>query len=330
MTLEQVTIVSNADWSVSVKKRWISIASLQTDGYWAILDPIQINDSSTLLASLKSLGGETGCILAGFDFPIGLPYEYALKAGATNFLSLLPQLGQNEWGQFYNPAKTADQINIHRPFFPQKPGSTNREQLMNGLGMPFEHLYRLCEVAHKNRRSACPLFWTLGGQQVGKAAISGWKYMLSPAITNPNLKLQVWPFSGPLDELCQPGNLVVAETYPAEFYSHLGISLAKNHRLSKRKTSDRRDNARLLLNWAESLHLDLEEALKHSIESGFGLTSNGEDRFDALVGLFGMLNIILGNHPVGEPSDPRIIDIEGWILGQDQLSKDIINDSFNS
>ena len=330
MTLEQVTLVSHADWSVSAKKRWIAIASLQADGYWAVLDPIDKIDSTTLLAGLKSLGGETGCVLAGFDFPIGLPYHYALKAGVIDFLALLPQLGQNEWAQFYDPAKKPDQINIHRPFYPQKPGGTNREQKIHGLGIPFEHLYRLCEVGHNNRRAACPLFWTLGGQQVGKAAISGWKCMLSPAITDPTLKLRVWPFSGPLDELCQPGNLIIAETYPTEFYTHLGISFAKNRRLSKRKSSDRRDNAQSLLNWAESLHLDLEKAVKHSIESGFGLTSNGDDRFDALAGLFGMLNIVLGNHPLGEPTDPRIIDIEGWILGQDQLSKDIIDDRFNS
>jgi hypothetical protein len=64
----------------------------------------------------------------------------------------------------------------------------------------------------------------LGSQQVGKAAISGWRDLLTPALTDKSLNFTIWPFSGSLKNCCLPGNLVALESYPAEFYNHLGLS----------------------------------------------------------------------------------------------------------
>ena len=47
--------------------------------------------------------------------------------------------------------------------------------------------------------------------------------------------------------------------------------------------------------------------------------NHGEDRFDAVVGLFGMLNVVLGRRDPGDPTDETIRSIEGWILGQAPL-----------
>jgi hypothetical protein len=44
-----------------------------------------------------------------------------------------------------------------------------------------QRLRRQCERATPTRRAACPLFWTLGSNQVGKAAISGWQEVIAPA-----------------------------------------------------------------------------------------------------------------------------------------------------
>lgn len=49
------------------------------------------------------------------------------------------------------------------------------------------------------------------------------------------------------------------------------------------------------------------------IEQGF---PNGNDAFDAVIGLFGMLEVVLGYRATGEPIDKAVSDIEGWILGQ--------------
>ena len=45
-------------------------------------------------------------------------------------------------------------------------------------------------------------------------------------------------------------------------------------------------------------------------ESGF---PDGDDSFDAVVGLFGMLHVCLGERDSGEPNDRAIREIEGWM-----------------
>jgi hypothetical protein len=87
-------------------------------------------------------------------------------------------------------------------------------------------LRRRCDLAHAGRRAASPLFWTLGAQQVGKAAIHGWKEVLVPGIGMRELDVWIWPYSGQLMNLLRPGRIIIAETYPAEVYTHLGISFS--------------------------------------------------------------------------------------------------------
>ena len=44
---------------------------------------------------------------------------------------------------------------------------------------------------------------------------------------------------------------------------------------------------------------------------------SGEDRFDAVIGLFGMLNVLEKRRGSGTPrDDPAVIAVEGWMLGQ--------------
>lgn len=72
-----------------------------------------------------------------------------------------------------------------------------------------------------------------------------------------------------------------------------------------------------LLDWATDQNIDLSESVRSQIENGFGSGLNGDDLFDALIGLYGMINVILGNHPIVEPHSALISNIEGWIFGQD-------------
>jgi hypothetical protein len=322
-TLRHASLVSHADWSVNPSKRWIAVAILQPGGRWTICELVNVPNPSKIFNHLKSLQILPGCILSGFDFPIGLPYQYALKAGITDFLNVLPLLGQKSWEKFYQPAESASEISLYRPFYPAKPGGSRRSHLADGLGIPFSQLYRLCEVGRINRRAACPLFWTLGGQQVGKAAISGWRDLLTLTLSDPSLNQKIWPFSGSLDELCQPGASVIVETYPAEFYTHLGLSFSSSSRRSKRRRSDRLIYLDHLLSWASALQIDLSSSITHMLQDGFGDDPAGEDRFDAFVGLYGMINVILGNHPAGEPLPPHISRVEGWIFGQEGSQAEI-------
>jgi hypothetical protein len=158
----------------------------------------------------------------------------------------------------------------------------------------------------------------MGSQQVGKAAISGWQSLLAPAINDLAIDLKIWPFSGPIASLCQPGTIVVVETYPAEFYDHLRLSFNAPVRRSKRRQGDRLAFSAQLIDWAQEHELLLAPSLFDCIQDGFGSKLDGEDKFDALVGLYGMLNVILGNRPIKDPTSPVISKIEGWIFGQEQ------------
>jgi hypothetical protein len=112
---------------------------------------------------------------------------------------------------------------------------------------------------------------------------------------------------------------VIAETYPAEFYDHLGVSFPRRHpggKSGKRSQAGRIANAGKLLSWAQEAGLLLDPQLKNQIREGFGPSPDGEDPFDATIGLFGMLNVVLGFRPAGEPGDERLRKVEGWILGQ--------------
>jgi hypothetical protein len=131
--------------------------------------------------------------------------------------------------------------------------------------------------------------------------------------------LALWPFSGTLFDLVKPGRLIVAETYPAEYYEHLRIAFQPSQRgqkYGKRVQTCRADNQQTILNWAAKVGVDFAPKLQVEIVDGFSAAANGEDRFDAAVGLFGMLNVLLGHRRLDEPTEPAICRVEGWILGQ--------------
>jgi hypothetical protein len=256
-----------------------------------------------------------GAVLVGFDFPIGLPQSYAERAGIDNFLTFLDEFRAGRWAEFDQVAEHPQQISLQRPFYPLRPGHARLIHLLEGLGVDtLDRLRRICERARPGRRAAAPLFWTMGGQQVGKAALHGWREVLnSPA--------SIWPFHGRLVDLLHAGQVVIAETYPAEFYSHLGVKFSSRlagHKSGKRSPGERAGNAAVLAAWAERAQVKLDPTLMGEIEAGFGSKDDGEDRFDAVIGLFGMLNVVLGFQPAGEPGREVLRKIEGWILGQRQ------------
>jgi hypothetical protein len=318
MSLTSPSMVVHADWSASAAKRWMASAALQSSGIYLAHSPEPVGEPVTLLARLRQRLSPEGILLVGFDFPIGLPVGYKERSAIADFLTELPCLGEGEWSDFYRVATRPDEIRLQRPFYPARPGSARQSHLLEALGVQtMDDLRRECERAHPGRRPAAPLFWTLGGQQVGKAAISGWTQVLAPALRNLEdyPSVSIWPFSGRLSDLLVPGSTVLAETYPAEYYTHLGVSFSRSTG-GKRSQAARQNNAARLLDWAETAHVDLAPALSAALRSGFGPKPGGEDSFDAVVGLFGMLNLLLGLRPLEEPAGQTLRKVEGWILGQ--------------
>jgi hypothetical protein len=315
------TLVAHADWGAHPKKRWMARAVLRADRHYTAYAPELVGEPGTLVERLVAQAGQRGCVLLGFDFPIGLPVRYAERARIRDFLALLPKLGHSDWSEFYTVAERPDHISLRRPFYPQfsrRKGEARLNHLLDSLGVQRADLRRRCEQARPGRRAASPLFWTVGGQQVGKAAISGWKDVLGPALCS-GLDVAVWPFSGSLLKLFCPGHVVIAETYPAEFYTHLGVRFSASRRgekSGKRVQPDRAANAPVLLDCARATHVRLAPALRAELQDGFGTSADGEDRFDATVGLLGMLNVVLKRRSPSEPDDKVVHRIEGWILGQ--------------
>jgi hypothetical protein len=303
----------HADWSVHPGKRWMAQAVRRPGGGYFALPPARVPALEDFWFRLGETGGN-GPILIGFDFPIGLPAAYAARAGIEDFALALAGFGEGRWRDFYEVAAHPEQIALARPFYPDRPGGRTRRQLLEGLRLEtWQDLHRRCDGATAGRPAACPMFWTLGGNQVGKAMIVGWRDLLAPA-RRTEVDVAIWPFDGALAGLIRSHRFVVAETYPGEVYGHLGLSLRAHG--GKRSQAGRSASAPPLLAWARRANLALAPTLCAEITTGFGGAQGADDRFDAVVGLFGMINVVSGARPSGEPDDPVVRRIEGWILGQ--------------
>src|SRR5215210_3392069 len=110
------TTLFHADWSTSSGKRWAASAVRDGD-MWTVTEPRPVLPSLKLL---EWLFDETrrGPVLAGFDFPIGLPTAYGSLTGADDFGSALAQFGQGRWSRFYDVAEKGDEVSLERPFYP--------------------------------------------------------------------------------------------------------------------------------------------------------------------------------------------------------------------
>jgi hypothetical protein len=297
----------HADWSAN--KKWMAAADRTTQG-WQIAAPECVRDTSKFVDNRLFSGGT---VLAGFDFPIGLPANFGKKTGFKNLPDALTELGDDEWGAFFCVAETPEQISVKRPFYPKfYTGHPRQIDLVRALGVrEIDELRRQCERKTSDRRAACPLFWTLGGNQVGKAAIDGWKTVIRPTLGR---GARLWPFHGRLVELANSSNCVLCETYPGEAYGHLGVKFGAGK--SKRKQNDCMEGGKQMTAWAEARRVSLANDLSEQLRDGFGKAESGEDPFDACVGLLSMIDVVDGERPEGQPFGEEAADWEGWILGQ--------------
>lgn len=149
---------------------------------------------------------------------------------------------------------------------------------------------------------------------MGRAAISGWREVLVPAMRSLQSQVGVWPFRGDLRSLISSRLCVIVETYPAEACVQLGLP-GPGRGWSKRNRDNRNAQGLRLTRWALGKPVALQ-GVRSAIEDGFGYSDVGEDQFDAVVGLLGMLAVILGFRNDGAPMDESSRSIEGWILGQ--------------
>jgi hypothetical protein len=309
--MNQPRLVYHADWSSNLKKRWCAKATVSVDGRYIASVPTLVGDLTALLKNLRDEAGKLGTVFAGFDFPIGVPAHYAKRAGISKFRDFVPLLETAVWKDFRSVCEKAAEISVHRPFYPHGAYKGRlKSDLFKAHGVTtIEPLLRLCERGGNGQRQACCLFWTLGGNQVGKAALIGWRDVLAPALQDGS-KILLWPFDGQLDFLFKPGYTVIAETYPAECYGWFSDEPLG----SKGDPENRKRFSALLSAWGGINNVIIDDGLRNAMRNGF--VTGEDDAFDAVVGLFGMLQICLGLRDSGEPDDENIRETEGWILGR--------------
>ncbi|MCA3358783.1 MAG: hypothetical protein ING02_12365 [Roseomonas sp.] len=303
-------IAAHADWSLDARKRWVSIARRQ-GGQWHASAPRLVGDPARLAANLIAEGGTAAL---GLDLPLGVPRGFAAMRPEAGFPDFLAGLEGNT--DFFAVSPTLETVSPARPFYPSR-GIKGMTRLAHAaaLGLPdASGLSRLCDRATAERPAGAPVFWTLGANQSGKAAISAWRDWLAPALAA-GAPFRLWPFAGPLHELLRPEQLAIAEVYPAEALRHLRLKLTG----SKRAEAPRRALAPALRHAMAALHVTPDAALAEAITSGFGTDPAGEDRFDSLIGLLGLIGVVDGKRPDFIPPDPMIRAWEGWVLGQTAL-----------
>jgi hypothetical protein len=301
-------LVAHADWSIDPRKRWVTIAHQSTSG-WILSEPRPVGNVGTFLPRLTEQA-DGGPVALGADLPIGLPRAYAAGRAEADFPAFLQAVCAMP--DFFKVCAALSDITPARPFYPAR-GLAGMTRLSHALALGFSDasaLSRACDRATAERPAGAPLFWTLGANQSGKAAIAAWQEMLIPATT-----VRLWPFHGPYRSLLQPGAVALAETYPAEALRHLGIRL----RGSKRRHADRCATAGALMTAMDLLAAVPTDAMRRALLDGFGADANGEDRFDSVLGVLCVLNVLAGNRPDTAPADPWIQKWEGWVLGQTAL-----------
>ena len=298
----------HADWSTSPRKRWAAEAQRTAEG-WLVEAPHLVGDVCSFVTALLR---EPQPTLAGFDFPIGLPSEYGRVTGFSGFSEAVEAFGGGTWSRFYDVGERPEDVSVQRPFYPRVSSSSARQaHLLAGLNVSnIGTLRRQCERPTAERRAACSLFWTLGGNQVGKAAISGWREIIQPARRQGAL---LWPFEGDLTALANLGKLILCETYPAEAYGHVGVRFSAGE--SKQRQVDRRHVVAKLVSRCKENKIELTVRMIDALTNGFGAKKEGEDPFDAALGLFGMIEVVDGRRDAA-PAAPEAPEWEGWILGQ--------------
>ena len=297
------------------RKRWLAAAVLQADGrYPAAADRARSARSTSFWRSLEATGGAP--VLLGFDFPIGLPARLRRARRYRRFRhGRCRSFGEGDWARSTTSPSAPDEIGLGRPFYPARPGGRRRQQLLDGLGLDdWSDLLRRCDRATADPARGLRAVLDArrqpgrqgGDRRLARSAGAG-------AARRPRPRALAVP--GPLDELLARHRFVVAETYPAEVYGHLGLDAAAPWRQAQ-PGGAARQAPRACSPGRRLPASTLDPAARAEIEDGFGAGAIGEDRFDAVVGLLGMLNVVLGRRASGEPDDPVVRRIEGWILGQ--------------
>ena len=78
----------HSDWSVQQSKKWMAAAERNGLG-WIVDAPRPVPSDPELVKLIQDWTGGGRTVLAGFDFPIGLPASFEKQIGLDNFPTAL-------------------------------------------------------------------------------------------------------------------------------------------------------------------------------------------------------------------------------------------------
>ena len=305
-------LAAHADWSIAPAKRWMALARRTARG-WVAEAPRPVGDTSALLPALLAEGVP---VALGLDLPLGVPRGFAAGRAEADFPAFLA--ARHGDAGFFEVSPTLATVGPGRPFYPTR-GVKGMTRAAHAAALGLDGaagLSRLCDRATATRPAGAPVFWTLGANQSGKAAIAAWRDWLAPALAA-GAPVSLWPFAGKLHGLLAPGRVAVAEVYPAEALRQLGLKLAG----SKRAQPPRLALADALLAAMARLRVAPSADLADCVAEGFGADAAGEDRLDCVLGLLNLIAVLDGARADHIPEDPWITRWEGWVLGQSDMPR---------
>lgn len=305
-------IAAHADWSSDPRKRWVAVARRQ-GARWRIEAPAPAPDGRRLAAALLAEGAP---LALGLDLPLGVPRGYAAARPERDFPGFLAARAGDP--RFFAVNATLATVCRDAPFYPAR-GAKGMTRAAHAAALGLDGpraLNRWCDGATARRPAGAPVFWTLGANQSGKAAIAAWRDWLAPDLAA-GAPLALWPFAGPLHTLLRAGRAALAEVYPAEALRQLGLRLPG----SKRDAAARRAFAAPLAAAMAGLAADPSPALRTALAEGFGADAPGEDRLDCTLGVLALIAVLDGRQPDHIPADAVLRAWEGWVLGQTDLPR---------
>lgn len=168
-------------------------------------------------------------------------------------------------------------------------------------------LLRNCERRGASGRDAASLFWTLGGNQVGKAALNGWRTILKPAL---GAGARLWPYDGAMEALLAAGGVVICETYPTEAAAQIGVRLPRGAGKGSREA--RKVAGEMMRAWVDRRGIAFRADAARQVDDGF----DDDDAYDAMLGLLGMIEVVDGHRAAAPALSEDEAAWEGWILGK--------------
>src|SRR5262245_38915207 len=106
-------LIIAADWSKNDDKRWMVRAELIDNEIYVVAAPEPVGNIETLFSRIENQVSGDSSVLMGFDFPIGVPGDYASRGGFSEFRAALPPFGTGEGRDFY---EITDAPNRLQPF----------------------------------------------------------------------------------------------------------------------------------------------------------------------------------------------------------------------